>query len=141
MTGLSGNPWRNLAGGLLYLAVVIALATLAYVLVGWSWGDAFYFVIITVFTVGYDELHPIAGPELRAITIATIILGCTGVIFLTGVLVQIITFNQFQQLLGNRRMKTQIGNMTGHVIVCGYGRIGLMLTEELRIGGADFVII
>jgi Trk K+ transport system NAD-binding subunit len=141
MTGLSNNPWRNLAGGLLYLAAVIALATVAYVLAGWSWADSFYFVIMTVFTVGYTELHPIATPEMRAITISTIVLGCTGMIFLTGALIQFISFNQFQQLVGTRRMKTQIDSMSGHVIVCGYGRIGHMLTEELSIGGVKFVIV
>ena len=38
-------------------------------------------------------------------------------------------------------MKTQIEKMTGHVIICGYGRIGQMLAEELHAGGMEFVII
>jgi voltage-gated potassium channel len=141
MTRLADSPWRNLMGGLVYMVAVIAAATVAYVLVGWSWGDAFYFVIITVFTVGYEEVHPIVTGELRTITIATVILGCTGIIFLTGALVQFITITQIQQLLGTKRMKTQINKMTGHVIICGYGRIGQMLADELRAGGSDFVIV
>ena len=84
MNPLSASPWRNLVGGLLYMLAVITLATFAYVALGWSWGDAFYFVIITVFTVGYGEVHPIDTTDLRALTIATILLGCTGIIFLTG---------------------------------------------------------
>jgi len=135
------GPWRNLIGGLTYMALIIAGATLAYVADGWSWGDAFYFVIITVFTVGYGEVHPVNTLDLRAITITTIILGCTGVIFLTGALVQFITIAQIQQLLGSKRLKTQIGQMTGHVIICGYGRIGQMLAEELTAGGIAFVIV
>ncbi|MDD2705296.1 MAG: potassium channel family protein [Acidocella sp.] len=123
------------------MLALIILASSAYVMEGWSWGDAFYFVTFTVFTVGYGELHPILTPELRAITIATIVLGCTGVIFLTGVLVQFITYSQLQQLLGTRRMKTQIEKMSGHVVVCGYGRIGEALAEELKAGGIKFVIL
>ena len=138
---LGESPVRNLTGGLFYMAVVITLATLAYILSGWSFGDAFYMVILTVFTVGYGEVRPIDTVDLRVITIATIVLGCTGIIFLTGALVQFITIAQIQQLLGNRRMKTQIEQLAGHVIICGYGRIGQMLADELRAGQADFVIL
>lgn len=141
MTQWRDNPWRNLVAGLLYIALVMGFATLAYVELGWHWGDAFYFVTYTIFTVGYDELHPITTPELRFVTISTIVLGCTGVIYLTGALVQFLTYVQLQQFLGNRRMKTQIAKMSGHVIVCGYGRIGHMLAEELKAGGVDFVIL
>jgi Trk K+ transport system NAD-binding subunit len=91
--------------------------------------------------VGYDELHPIVTPELRFITISTIVLGCTGVIYLTGALVQFFTYMQLQQLLGTRRMKSKISGLSGHVIVCGYGRIGSMLADELKAGGVDFVIL
>jgi voltage-gated potassium channel Kch len=142
MKALLPGPWRNLAAGFVYIWSIIFLSTLAYVvLAGWSWGDAFYFVIITVFTVGYGETHPIASPELRAITILTIFFGFTATIFLTGALVQFFTHMEIEQLIGKRRMKTQIAKMTGHVIVCGYGRIGHMLADELRTGGADFVIV
>jgi voltage-gated potassium channel len=141
MTPWRDSPWRNLVAGLLYIALVTGVATLAYVELGWSWGDAFYFVVYTIFTVGYDELHPIVTPELRFVTISTIVLGCTGVIYLTGALVQFLTYLQLQQFLGNRRMKNRIGTLSGHVIVCGYGRIGHMLADELKTGGVDFVVL
>jgi Trk K+ transport system NAD-binding subunit len=139
-TSLGHSPWRNLVAGLLYMLAVTIIATLAYVWAGWSWSDAFYFVIITIFTVGYGELHPITG-DLRIITIATIIFGCTGIIFLTGALVQFITITQIQQLLGSKRMQNQIAKMTNHVIICGYGRIGQMLADELQAGRADFLVL
>ncbi len=123
------------------MIAVMAVATLAYVVVGWSFSDALYMVVITIFTVGYDEVRPIVDPELRVITMALIFFGCTGMIFLTGALVQFITFAQIQQLLGNKRMKSQIEQMTGHVIICGYGRIGQMLADELQSVKSEFVIV
>ena len=99
-----------------------ALATLGYWLAGWPLGDAFYMVIVTVYTVGYGEVHPVDTPLLRGITIGTIVLGCTGMIFLTGALVQFITLNQLNQIFGLRRMNTQIDKLDRHVIVCGFGR-------------------
>jgi Trk K+ transport system NAD-binding subunit len=134
-------PAKNLIITLIYMIMVVALATVAFVLHGWSWGDAFYFVIITVFTVGYEEVHPILSPSLRAITETTIVFGCTGLTFLTVALVQFITIGQIQQILGTKRMQDRIGQMTAHVIICGYGRIGQMLADELLAGGADFVIL
>jgi voltage-gated potassium channel len=136
-----GSPGRNLAVGSLFVLVVMALATVAYVHVGWSFGDAFYMVVITVFTVGYDEVRPVDTPELRAITIGLIWLGCTGMIFVTGALVQFITATQFTELLDARRMNSRIDDLSDHIIVCGYGRIGTMLARELRGAGTGFVVI
>jgi Trk K+ transport system NAD-binding subunit len=141
MNPLHNSPWRNLAAGVGYLLAVTALATCAFAHAGWGWADAFYFVISTVFLVGYGEIHPINSPFLYTSTIATIVLGWLGITFLAAAFVQFITFTQLQQLLGTRRMKTQIAKMSGHVIVCGYGRIGHMLANELKAGGVDFVIL
>ncbi len=123
------------------MLVVSACATAAYMENGWGFGDALYMVVLTVYTVGYDEVIPIKTPELRAITIALIVTGCTGMIFLTGSLIQLITASQLQQLFGFRRMQKEIDRLTDHVIICGYGRIGQMLARELQAGKCDFVIV
>ena len=141
LVGLLGSPLRNLLGGLIYMTVVMASATVAFRLAGWSLADAFYMVVLTVYTVGYDEVRPIDTPLLRGITIALIVLGCTGMIFLTGVLIQLITATQLQQVLGLRRMNSAIDRLSSHVIVCGFGRIGLMLARELEAGRLAFVIV
>jgi voltage-gated potassium channel len=69
------------------------------------------------------------------------VLGCTGMIFLTGALVQFITLNQLNQIFGLRRMNTQIDKLDRHIIVCGFGRLGSALARELDAGGTHFVII
>lgn len=140
-SGLLASPARNLILGLIYMAVVMAIATAAYVAAGWSLGDALYMVIITVYTVGYDEVRAVNTPLLRTITISTIMFGCTGVIFLTGALVQFITLNQLTRFLGLKRMTAEIDKLKDHVIICGYGRIGVMLAQGLAAGRAAFVIV
>jgi Trk K+ transport system NAD-binding subunit len=132
MAGLLSSPLRNLLGGLMFVLLVTVLATGAYAACGWPVGDAFFMVITTVFTVGYGEIRPVDTSVLRSITVALIMAGCTGMIFVTGSLVQLITASQFQQLLGTRRMQKDISALSGHVIVCGYGRIGQMLANELK---------
>src|SRR4051812_14422993 len=139
--GLLNSPARNLLIGVGFTLAVVVLATMAYWLAGWTFGDALYMVVYTVYTVGFGELHPIDTPLLRGITIATIVFGCTGMIFVTGALVQFITLNQLNQLFGLRAMNTQIDKLNAHVIVCGFGRIGTALTRELRAGGTGFLVV
>jgi voltage-gated potassium channel Kch len=138
---LLASPLRNLILGGLFVLFICLLATVGYMAAGWSFGDALYMVVLTIYTVGYDEVRVIHTPFLRANTMMLIILGCTGMIFLTGALVQFITITQFQQLFGTRRMKNEIDALTDHVIICGFGRIGIMLAQELTAGEAPFVIL
>ncbi len=135
------SPIRHFIFAIVYINVVIAVATIAFEYAGWSLGDAFYFVIVTVFTVGFDEVHPVDTVLLRTITISTIVFGCTGVFFLSGALVEFITLNHLDQFFGVKRMTTQIDRLKDHVIICGFGRIGVMLAKVLQSGGAEFVVL
>jgi len=141
MNRLAGTPARNLISILVFMATVVVLSTSAYMAVGWSFTDALYMVLMTVYTVGYGEVHPINTPFLHAVTMGTMVLGCTGMILVTSTLVQVLTFSQIQNLLGSNRVKTDINKLKGHVIVCGFGRIGVMLARDLKAGGAAFVIL
>ena len=136
-----GSPGRTLISIVLFMLVVIVLATIGYMAAGWSFSDASYMVLLTVYTVGYGEVHPIATPYLHAVTMATMIFGCTGMILLTGALVQFLTITQLQQIFGVKRMKAEVDKLEGHVIVVGFGRIGVMLAKELKAGGAKFVVL
>jgi voltage-gated potassium channel len=141
MKGLAGSPLRNLAWVIAFVLAVVVVATLAYMHAGWSFDDAVYMVLLTVYTVGYGEVRPIDTPYLHGVTIATMILGCTGMILVTGALVQTLTLLQLRELLGTNRMKSEIDKLKGHVIVCGFGRIGMMLAKDLATGGAQFVVL
>jgi voltage-gated potassium channel Kch len=141
LTNLLASPLRNLVGGLIFIVTVGLLAVAAYMACGWPAGDALYMVVMTIYTVGYGEVRPVNTPELRAITMALIVAGCTGMIFLTGVLIQLITASQLQQFLGTRRMQKDIAALDGHIVICGYGRIGQMLARELQAARRDCVVL
>jgi len=141
MTGLLDSPVRNIIAGVAYTLVVIAVAISAYVMVGWSLRDATYMVITTIFTVGYEEVHPITTPTLTVITLSLIVFGCIGIIFLTGALVQFITLSQINKVIGLKRMNSQIDQLKEHVVVCGFGRLGVVLARALSASSAGFVII
>jgi voltage-gated potassium channel Kch len=132
---------RNLVAGALFTVSIMVLATAGYMAAGWSFRDALYMVIITIYTVGYSEARPIDTPALNVITMGLIVLGCTGVIFLTGALVQFFTLNQLNTITGLKRMNKQIDQLTGHVVVCGFGGLGAVLARALAASSAGLVIV
>ena len=135
------QPRANLAYAAAYTAAVLAVFALGYRLAGWSWGDAVYMVVITAFSVGFGEVHPVVEPWLRVWTMALIVLGCTGIIFITGTLVQLLTESQIQRALGGKRMETEIERLKDHTIICGFGRIGRTLALQLAEAGAPFMVL
>jgi voltage-gated potassium channel len=141
MKGLADSPLRNLGWVVAFVAAVVVLAIAAYMHAGWSFGDALYMVLLTVYTVGYREVRPIDTPYLHVVTLTTMVLGCTGMILVTGALVQALTVLQIRRLLGGDRMKSEIDKLKDHVVICGFGRIGVMLARDLEAGGAPFLVL
>eukprot|EP01037_Dinobryon_pediforme_P007861 gene7861-7928_t len=138
---LLGSPLRLLSGTVMWVTGVFCVSTLGYVLAGWPLSDAAYMVLTTVYSVGYGAVRPIDTPFLRVWTSGTIVLGCTGMIVLTGALIQVFNLYQFRRLLGLDRMQTEIEALDGHAIVCGYGRIGVQLAKSLTEARHPFLII
>ena len=135
-------PMRNLAYGLGFMATIMVVGILGYRFgAGWGWSDAFYMVVITIFSVGYGEVRPILDEGLRDFTMGLIVLGCLSVIFVSGALVQVLLEGQIRRVLGDRRMNAEMKKLTNHTIICGYGRIGLMVAADLKSGLRPFVIV
>jgi len=120
---------------------VIAVGTTAYRLEGWHLSDAFYMVIITVFSVGYEEVEPVATPMLRAITIFIIIAGDASKVYFVGSLVRFITEGEIGKAMEEHRKSRDIETISGHAIICGYGRIGQTLGRELIAKKFPFLIV
>jgi voltage-gated potassium channel len=135
-TTLLSKSMRGLYIGAASFLGVIALGTTAYRLEGWKLLDAFYMVIITVFSVGYEEVEPVTTVALHAITMLIIVAGDACKVYFVGSLVQVITGGAIGRAMEEHRKSRDIENMTEHAIICGYGRIGQTLARELH--GADF---
>jgi voltage-gated potassium channel len=127
-------------GAAMFLGVIL-LGTTAYCLEGWHLSNAFYMVIITVFSVGYEEVEPVVTPMLRAITIFIIIAGDASKVYFVGSLVRIITEGEIGKAMEEHRKSRDIETIRGHAIICGYGRIGQTLARELAKKQFPFLII
>lgn len=58
-----------------------------------------------------------------------------------GAMTQTIIELELNQFFGKRRIKTMIDKLDGHIILCGYGRVGRGAADELKHAGAQFVIV
>jgi voltage-gated potassium channel len=135
------RPLKDMAAGLGGLLAIFLVAVLGYVAAGWPLLDAVYMVVITLFSVGYGEVRPIDSPELTIFTVTIIILGCSTVIYIMGAFVQLLTENQIQNAIGGKRMSKNIEQLSNHVIICGFGRVGQLIAAELEQVHVPFVVI
>ncbi len=135
-------PARRIVAGLTLFAAINVVAATGYVLVaGASPADAVYMVIITIFGVGYGEVVAVDTPPLRMLTMALIVVGYGSVIYTGGGVIQLLLDGELNRVLGARRMTRDIDSLTGHVIICGYGRVGANLARHLAADGQPFVAI
>jgi voltage-gated potassium channel len=135
------NPRHTLWLALAFFAATCVVATIGYVLAGWHWIDAIYMVTITIFGVGYSEVKPIEDPWLKFFTMGVILAGCSSLIYVIGGIVQMLAEGEVRRMLGVRNRSREIEQLSDHTIICGYGRVGQMLAEELASQGQSLVII
>jgi voltage-gated potassium channel len=140
MPNRTDSPWHF--GRLLALLVgVVCFGTLGYVLL-WDWGfvDALYMTILTLTAVGFTEVHPLdTGGKL--FTISLIVLGVTVVVLALSTVARAIEEGGLGERGRRRRMGRRISHMTGHAIVCGFGRVGRTVVEELERDGIPYLVI
>ena len=135
------RPFRKIVAGICTFFGVCVIATIGYMLAGWNAMDAVYMTIITIFGVGYGEVKPITTPGLRAFTIFVIIGGYAAAIYAVGGFMQLLTEGEINRALGARRMTREIDQLSGHAIICGFGRLGVILARQLAEANKPFVVV
>ncbi len=136
------NPfgWSIVMGSVFLFLVIIAGTSGYMILEGWGFIDGVYMVIITLSTVGFMEVRPLSAAA-RVMTILVIFGGVGAFFYLGGSLAQMLVEGKFQNLLGRRRVQKIIDELKDHYIVCGYGRIGRVVAQEIKNEGLDVVVI
>jgi voltage-gated potassium channel len=131
------GPW--LAAAL--LVGVCVYGTAGYALVeGWPPWDAFYMTVTTITTVGYKEVHPLS--RAGEVFTTTVIFAGVGTFFYTfTLLATVVVDGGIHARLARRRRLRMLDDLKDHFIVCGYGRIGAIIVEELRRQHVPHVVI
>ncbi|MEZ5069716.1 MAG: potassium channel protein [Bacteroidales bacterium] len=125
-------------GGL--LASVVLIGTMGYSSLGFTLSEAFYQTIITIATVGFEEVHPL---DNRGMWFTSFL-----VIFSIGIFAYAVTtFTRyvvegvFRNSYKDNKVKNKIEKLHGHVVICGYGRNGKQAAIELLEHQEEIVIV
>jgi voltage-gated potassium channel len=134
------DPLRRIRLGLLSLGAVIVIGTVGYLLLGFDFLDAVYQTVTTITTVGFREVHPLDAAG-KLFTIVLILAGIGTVFYTAGVVLEGLIEGHLRTHLEVRRMERQIQGMRGHVIVCGWGRVGRAIARYVARAGEQVVVI
>jgi voltage-gated potassium channel len=105
-----------------------------------TWVDCLFMTITTMTTVGYGEVVEL-GQGGRIFVIIFLMAGFAVFSFGVVELGQWLFSPETRNFLEKRRMEKQIQELSGHLIVCGFGRMGWTICEHLRERGRQFVVI
>jgi voltage-gated potassium channel len=135
------DPLTKVRRGALVLAGFSLLCVVVHAwLTGRSWLESVYWFVITISTVGYGERSG-ETPAVMAFTIFAILVGVSLAAYVFGNFLQLLAQGAIERTLGVRRMHRDIDQLSNHTIVCGYGRVGKTLSEELAGRRVPFVVI
>ncbi|MEI7590094.1 MAG: potassium channel protein [Deltaproteobacteria bacterium] len=126
---------------LLLLLMIVVMGTIGlHFIEGWSFEESLYTTIITLTTVGYGDFVPktLSG---RFFTIALVVTGVGVTLFGLGQISEAFLEARIKKIFGRGKMEKTISKMSNHYIICGCGRIGMLICKELFREGVPFVVI
>ncbi len=124
-------PSREIRIIIVSITLILVLGTIGYmVLEGWDFLDSLYMTIISITTVGFGEVHPLDDTG-RIFTILLILGGMSVLAYSVHYFGQNLIEGELRNIFGRRRLERKIALLKKHYIICGYGRMGRIVTEEL----------
>ena len=117
------------------------MGTCGYILIEhMPFEDALFMTVITITTVGYGEVKPLDTVG-SVFTIVLILTGVGTAYYVLAAVTEMVVGGQLRELLGKSVMVRKIQHLREHVIVCGYGRFGRVVVDELHRHGTTVVVI
>jgi voltage-gated potassium channel len=136
------SAWTHLRTGLVILGIVFLTGVAAYRLAGWDLVDSIYMVVMVITTVGMEEVHDLSGsPALKIFTTGLMVVGVSTALYIIGAFVQMMTEGEINRALGIHRVHRELRRLNGHIILCGFGRMGEILADQLQRHEQPLVIL
>ena len=126
---------------LVLILTLIFVGTMGFhVIEGWPWFTAFYATLMTVSTIGAEPLSQLS-PQGQAFNVIMIFLGVGVVSFAIGLFTQAVIEFELGSFFGRRRMEKDISKLKDHFIICGAGRVGRRLAQEVASRNLSLVFV
>ena len=136
------DTWGHLAIAAALIVGVLVAGTVGYTLLGLGAVDAAYQTIVTVSTVGFREIAD-GDPDTtwKAFTSVLILFGTGSMLYGATSVIESIVEGRLSGQFRRYRMQRSIDDLSGHLIVCGTGRVGQAITEFVRSVGQEVVVV
>ncbi len=132
---------KKLILSLVLLVLTLLLGSSGYSLIeGWSFFDSVYMTVITLSTVGFQEIRPLSDIG-KAFTIGLIFLGLGVVAYIVNNGMRAIFEGEFRELFGRKKLEKAIKSLKDHYVVCGYGRMGKVICKAFKAKKIPFVVV
>lgn len=123
------------------LVLILLVGTFGFHFIeGWSLFDSLYMSVVTLSTVGYQETHPLST-EGRVFVLLYVLGGLGITLFALAQLGEAILRARILHWVEKRRMGSELKAISNHFIVCGYGRMGQKICEQLTAKGVSVVVV
>jgi voltage-gated potassium channel len=134
------GSYRHLAYALLALVALQTVGTLGFMaIMDEGFVDALYRTVIYFSTVGLDTLPETAGAKL--FSIAVVVAGVATFLYILGLVVQLNVIGAVTGAWTERRVRRAVDELSGHIIICGYGRVGRRVAREFRDANETCVVL
>lgn len=121
-------------------ALVLVIGTVGFHLImDEGWVAAFYRAVVTTTLTGLDTPPPTAAGKLFSVVL--LLAGVVIFLYIAGAVVELITRGVVGGALAERKRRRTIEELENHVIVCGFGRVGRAVAEEVRAAGRPCVVV
>jgi len=108
----------------------------------WSWLDSLYMTVITLSTVGYEEVIDISANPGARIFASIFILASLGTIaFAISSITAFVVEGELKNILWRRKMDKKISKLHDHYIVCGSDSTSQTMIGELILTRKQFLIV
>jgi len=132
---------RKLVIAIVALLSMLLLGTIGlHYLEGWDLVTSLYATVVTLSTVGYGDFVPHSRSGMW-FAIFLIILGVGTMLYTVGLITETMMAGHIETIMGKGRRKKMIKKMENHYLICGCGRIGYLICQELTSEGVSFVAI
>ncbi len=123
------------------LMLIIFGGTIGYVIIEeWGWVDSFYMTIITISTVGFQEVHTLSLYG-KIFTSFLIIFSFGTFAYAVTSITNYLIGGEYKKYLKEYKTMKELKKMSNHVIICGFGRVGRQVAEDLKAHQNDFVVL
>lgn len=137
---MEGFSRRQLSGLAAAIALLFAGGTAGFMrLLGESWHEALYRTIVTASLTGLDSTPH--GLKAELLTVAIVLSGVAIFGYFAAQVFDAIAHGILGGAWKEKKRRKMIDDLRDHIIVCGYGRVGRRVAEELRQGEADYVVL